>query len=72
MKVNTIPRDRSITFLDANKKSLMVNKIEKVPYSGKIYDVTVPNHILFICRNGKTVWSGNCGDDGSFTPTNQG
>jgi deoxycytidine triphosphate deaminase len=29
-------------------------------YSGKVYDVTVPNHLIFVRRNGKAVWSGNC------------
>ena len=29
-------------------------------YDGEIYDVTVPNHTLFIRRNGIVVWSGNC------------
>ena len=32
----------------------------KVPYTGMVYDVTVPNHIIFVRRNGKPVWSGNC------------
>ena len=31
-----------------------------VPYNGMVYDVTVPNHIIFVRRNGKPVWSGNC------------
>jgi deoxycytidine triphosphate deaminase len=31
-----------------------------VPYNGKVYDVTVPNHLIFVRRNGKAVWSGNC------------
>jgi SpoVK/Ycf46/Vps4 family AAA+-type ATPase len=30
-------------------------------YSGTVWDVTVPNHILYVRRNGKPVWSGNCG-----------
>ena len=30
-------------------------------YSGTVWDVTVPNHILYERRNGKPVWSGNCG-----------
>ncbi len=33
---------------------------ERVPYNGKVYDVTVPNHLIFVRRNGKAVWSGNC------------
>lgn len=31
------------------------------PYSGMVYDVTVPNHVLMVRRNGKTMLSGNCG-----------
>lgn len=31
-------------------------------YEGMVYDVTVPKyHILLVRRNGKPVWSGNCG-----------
>lgn len=29
-------------------------------YKGKIYDITVPNHVFFIRRNNKCIWSGNC------------
>lgn len=32
----------------------------KVHYTGKVYDVTVKNHVLYVRRNGKPVWSGNC------------
>jgi hypothetical protein len=28
-------------------------------YNGKIYCVTVPNHIIYIRRNGKSSWTGN-------------
>jgi deoxycytidine triphosphate deaminase len=31
-----------------------------VPYNNKVFDVTVPNHLIFVRRNGKAVWSGNC------------
>lgn len=31
-----------------------------VAYSGKVYDVTVPNHVFFMRRNGKASWTGNC------------
>lgn len=30
-----------------------------VPYSGMVYSVSVPNHIVYVRRNGKCVWSGN-------------
>lgn len=25
-----------------------------------VYDITVPNHVILIRRNGKIIWSGNC------------
>jgi deoxycytidine triphosphate deaminase len=31
-----------------------------VPYQGTVYDVTVPGHLIYVRRNGKPVWSGNC------------
>ena len=31
-------------------------------YEGKVYCVNVPNHIIFVRRNGKAVWCGNCVD----------
>ena len=33
---------------------------KRIPYKGIVYDLTVPNHIMLIRRNGKIVWSGNC------------
>ncbi len=30
-------------------------------YSGMVWDVTVQNHVIYVRRNGKAVWSGNCG-----------
>lgn len=36
-------------------------QIKPIEYTGSVYDVTVPNHIIFVRRNGKCVWSGNCG-----------
>jgi len=30
-----------------------------IPYRGKVYCVSVPNHIIYVRRNGKAVWSGN-------------
>lgn len=32
----------------------------KVPYDDYVYDVTVPNHTLYVRRNGKACWSSNC------------
>jgi len=39
------------------------HKIKNINYSGKIYDITVNNHTLWVRRNGVCVWSGNCGFD---------
>lgn len=33
--------------------------MEIVPYSGKVYCVTVPNHVLYVRRDGKPVFCGN-------------
>lgn len=34
--------------------------IKSIPYDGKVYCATVPNGTLFVRRNGKPFWSGNC------------
>ena len=31
----------------------------KIPYTGKVYCVEVPNNTVFVRRNGKTAWCGN-------------
>ncbi len=36
------------------------NNIKKVFYKGYVYDLTVKNHTLWVKRNDKCVWSGNC------------
>jgi len=35
-------------------------RLEKVHYTGKVYCVNVPNHVIYVRRNGKAVWCGNC------------
>ena len=44
---------------------------EWVDYNGKVYSCEVKNHILYVRRNGKTCWSGNCncGNDESLNIT---
>jgi len=41
-------------------------KPKLVPYKGKVYCIEVPNHLIYVRRNGKAVWSGNSdwGDKG--------
>lgn len=39
----------------------------RVPYTGFVYDLTVPpNGTLFVRRNGKVVWSSNCPGEGEI------
>jgi len=33
--------------------------IKKLPYKGKVYCLEVPNHTLYVRRNGKACWCGN-------------
>lgn len=40
-----------------NKKNVKI--IED--YNNYVYDVTVPNHTIYVRRNGKPMWSRNCG-----------
>jgi len=51
--------EEEIYFLDSDNKAIKVLDIKKVPYSGKIYDVTAENHIILVRRGNLTVWSGN-------------
>lgn len=39
--------------------TVRANQITKIPYKGNVYCVTVPNHIIYVRRNGKSVFSGN-------------
>jgi len=34
--------------------------IKKIKYSGKVYCLEVPNHTLYVRRNRKALWCGNC------------
>jgi flavin-dependent thymidylate synthase len=35
------------------------NEVKKERYTGKVYCATVPNHVMYVRRRGKAVWSGN-------------
>ena len=50
------------------KEHTIINNQEDVDYNGMVYCLTVPNHTLFIRRNGKTCWCGNSdwGQQGIF------
>ena len=49
--------------LNINKTQtlLVQNNIrERVPYDDDVYCVEVPNHVIYVRRNGHSCWSGNC------------
>lgn len=44
------------------------NKIINVPYNDYVYDLTAKkNHVIWVKRHNKCVWSGNCGFDATDT-----
>jgi len=36
------------------------NSFSLIDYNDYVYDITVPNHTLYVRRNGKACWSSNC------------
>ena len=44
----------------------ITNKPTVVDYTGDVYCVTVPNHIVMVERKGKFTWSGNSADGGKY------
>lgn len=44
---------------DQIESTVLRKKIKKEKYVGRIYCVTVPNHTLYVRRNGKSYWCGN-------------
>lgn len=73
MNGNIIYRDRrkenpvyGTYILTAKKKDFLTPKYprrEIEHYDGIVYCVNVPNHVIFIRRNGKTLFCGNCYDE---------
>ncbi|KAF5438145.1 protein of unknown function (DUF2341), partial [Candidatus Methanophagaceae archaeon] len=56
--------DNQLVFLDSEQNPVAVTKIEEIPYTGKIYSVTVPNRILLVRRKNTTaIWCGNSNYD---------
>ena len=41
------------------------DEINIINYTGKVYCVTVPSHIIYVRRKGKSMWCGNSGGKGS-------
>ncbi len=46
---------------------LQNKNITKVKYKGKVYCLEVPNHVLFVRRNGKACWCGNSAGAQAFS-----
>lgn len=60
----TLPKGRNTYYVTIAKEHLTTS-VEKtrrslIDYNGYVYDVTVPNHLILVRRNGKIMWSGNC------------
>ena len=55
-----------IHILTGEKKDFLTPKYPKrniVKYAGDVYCVNVPNHVIYVRRNGKSVFCGNCYDE---------
>ena len=48
-----------ISFVLHNKPRIRKKHILTTHYDGMVYCVTVPNHIIYVRRNGKPIWCGN-------------
>ena len=58
----------SVTYRDLTPRT--TKRPFRIDYTGFVYDFTVPNHTLFIRRNGKVMWSGNCYGNPTISPKN--
>ena len=64
--------DKELYSLDSEKNPVKVQKIEKIPYSGKIYDVDVSNDIVLVRKKGRAIWSGNSNTKRGWTSPGTG
>lgn len=48
------------TFAPSKSEVQVWTDSERESYDGTVYDLTVPNHTMYVRRNGKALWSGNC------------
>ncbi|MBR9702100.1 hypothetical protein GOV13_04215, partial [Candidatus Pacearchaeota archaeon] len=60
---NRFNSGEEIYFLDREGNEIQIKDITKEFYSGRIYDVDVPNDIILVERDGLVVWSGNSEND---------
>jgi len=57
-------KNSKVYHLRISKEQIFGGYPKKEDYHGYVYCVTVRNHIILVRRNGKMVWSGNCGYHG--------
>lgn len=50
-------RTRYAVGLRQSRKALF--RVERMPYCGPVYWVSVPNEVIYVRRNGKAAWCGN-------------
>lgn len=43
-----------------NNPNALLQKPKEIDYNDYVYDITVPNHRIYVIRNGKGCWSSNC------------
>lgn len=66
-KIKSNYQTYNINWLKTNYIEIDYSKVKSIknfeetyiPYKGNVYCVTIPNHILYIRRNGKGIWCGN-------------
>jgi DNA topoisomerase-6 subunit B len=49
-------------YLNVRRKTTRIMAIDSVQYDGSVWCATVPNHVMLVERNGKTLWCGNSSD----------
>lgn len=54
-------------YLEPQLNTRNTNHMRITEYNGTVYCLTVKNHIIYVRRNGKPVWCGQCGVDAGFS-----
>ncbi len=55
-------------FFAGQEHQIPRKNVRKEHYEGEVFDVTVPNHVILVRRNGRACWSGNCGANKQMWP----
>jgi len=61
-KTKGVTRYLSYEIIERRKKTSVCRKVKHdlEPYYGNVWCITVPNHTIYVRRNGNAVWCGNC------------